>query len=220
MVTARPAVFVWATGLAKLLSGESQCVWAAWLHAHYKHGKLPSEFDPRTWVIEHAAMVDEEAERLRASGYDVFTEGQNWLRLERDGITLGAKPDIIAVKDNRVVIRDMKTGARCAWHVVQMTIYLLILPYARPGWKHHLVDGAIVYREGPLVSASTHPPRSRFRAHAVPTLSRISADTAGKSPAGTHRDARSASGGARALTFRTPPASECDGLRAGRAEGL
>lgn len=167
MVVARTGVFVWATGVAKLLSGESQCKWAHWFRAHFKYDKQPSEFDSQAWSIEHAGMLEATALDLCARGYSVQTEGQNWLRLESNGITLGGKPDIIAVKDDQVLVIDIKTGARHAWHFAQMAIYLIMLPFARPDLRGLFLQGKIQYKQEPAVMVApddlTDTLRARLR---------------------------------------------------------
>jgi PD-(D/E)XK nuclease superfamily len=147
MATLRTAAYVWATGIAKLLAGESQCVWAHWFRSHYKYQRIPADFDGEKWHIEHQALVELTVAELRSEGHSVFLEEQNWLRFERGGITLGGKPDIVAVEGNRVLVIDCKTGMQKASHVSQMMIYLAMLPYARPAWKDYAMEGIVRYRD-------------------------------------------------------------------------
>ena len=48
--------YIWATTLAKLLTGENSCEWAAWFKAHYQNWqKQPSDFDSTGWMLQHTS---------------------------------------------------------------------------------------------------------------------------------------------------------------------
>jgi len=164
MALARQGTYVWVSGIARLLSGESQCKWAYWFRAHFKHQKRPSEFDNQAWSIEHQAMVDAQTDHFRSLGYEVTVESQNWMRFESAGITLGARPDVIAVKGNHVVVVDCKTGQRHPWHWVQVAIYLVMVPYARRALGDLSFEGMVVYADGSSTAVAADDLDEGFRA--------------------------------------------------------
>jgi hypothetical protein len=147
MLQRRPKPYVWCSGIAKILAGESRCLWQHWFRAHFKYEKLHRGFDAEKWNIDHAGLVELAAAQLRADGFTVSTEDDNWFRLEKDGIVLGAKPDLIALNGQRAIVIDCKIGSQQPWHAAQMLIYLAMFPCARRQWKDHAVEGLIWYTD-------------------------------------------------------------------------
>ena len=62
----------------------------------------------------------------------------------------GGKPDVIAVyPDGRNVIYDAKTGQESASHIVQVQIYMYLLPKSKIArWKGKRFEGVVVYADG------------------------------------------------------------------------
>ena len=120
MARAREHPYIWATWLARLLAGESQCEWAGWFRANYQDWtKPPSDFDSARWMMDHTALVKEARESREKLGYEVSTEEPEFLHLRGKTATLAGKPDLIAVKGNDRVIIDAKTGKPSPHHTVQ-----------------------------------------------------------------------------------------------------
>lgn len=148
MTTPRQAPYVWTTWITRLIAGEVHCEWAAWFRTHHIYDKLPNDFDLAKWAAEHSAMVRARAAGLRAAGYSVFVEEQNAFRLRGQlGVTLAGKPDIVALRDDAVQIVECKTGLSRNADQIQALVYLLILPYVRPAWKHKVWSGSVQYRD-------------------------------------------------------------------------
>ena len=53
--------YIWATTLAKLLTGANSCEWAGWFKAHQQNWTKPaSGLDSTNWMLEHTAPVNDE----------------------------------------------------------------------------------------------------------------------------------------------------------------
>lgn len=151
MAERRRKPYVWVTWLAALLSGDSQCWWAAWFKAHYQnYEKLQKdEGFLSTWRARHNEVVAAEADHYRRHGYDVTLEDQNALRVEGRGADLSGKADIIAVAGAHAEIVDVKTGRRREsdwWQVVAYVVMHLMAAQRRLDGK--TVTGRVAYRDG------------------------------------------------------------------------
>jgi hypothetical protein len=123
-------------------------------------------------------MVREQAAELRADGYSVFVEAQNAFKLSgKIGATLAGKPDLIALREDMVYIIDCKTGLPRHADQMQVLIYMLILPYVRPAWKHRAIHGRVRYREY-LVDIPASGVDAQFRTLFRRTMEQVSGTTA------------------------------------------
>ncbi|MGE3618750.1 MAG: PD-(D/E)XK nuclease family protein, partial [Gemmatimonadales bacterium] len=116
---------MWATSVAKVLSGEVTCEWAYWFKAHFKHDKRESG----DWTMTQAAhmeMVRRWADDLVERGYSVRLEGQNAFHATGTKATVGVRPDLVAVRGTELRILDCKTGASRGWHRFQVLLYMLL----------------------------------------------------------------------------------------------
>ena len=138
--------YIWATSLAKLLTGENSCEWAGWFKAHHHNWiKPPSDFDSTKWMLEHTALVNEEREALERIGYAVYTENQNLFRLMGKTATIAGKPDLIGEKNHQLLIADAKTGKPSPSHGAQVRIYQYAVPKALPQFKGTYPHGQVRY---------------------------------------------------------------------------
>jgi len=143
----RASPYIWATWLTKLLVGSDQCEWSSWFKAHHQaYDKAPSDFDLVKWQMQHTDLLNRTRDQLEESGHKVFTEKQNSFSLKgKTGITLGGKPDLIAIKDSEGLIVDAKTGQPKDSDAVQVMIYMWAIPLALPRFKNVPFEGLIVY---------------------------------------------------------------------------
>jgi hypothetical protein len=165
--------YVWVTWLTSLLCGDAQCFYAPWFKSHFKYDKVPSDFSLAAWQVEHAALVQEAAERMKVDGWTVTLENQNAFRLTGKTAILAGKPDAIGRKGNRVRIVDCKTGQPSNRDWVQVCIYLIAVPLAwnRPGL---VVEGEVVYKTHTVSIAHEEPQQVRDRLFAL--LRRVGSD--------------------------------------------
>ncbi len=99
--------YAWVTWLAPLLAGEKMCNFSLWLPTQYQFEKPPSNYDSS----EHDEMVIQRASQLQAEGFTVYVEYANSLKVNGKifDICVAGRPDIVAIKDNWVVVEDCKT---------------------------------------------------------------------------------------------------------------
>ena len=138
--------YIWATTLAKLLTGENSCEWAGWFKAHHQSWvKPPSDFDSSAWMLKHTSLVNEEREKREQLGYTVSTENQNLFRLRGSSATIAGKPDLIAGKTHEVVVIDVKTGRVSPAHRAQVMIYQYAVPKVLEQYRGMRVRGHVRY---------------------------------------------------------------------------
>jgi len=125
----RAETYVWPSWVTSLISGDKSCLWAAWFKAHFtKYEKVESDFDLIKWTADHAALVRLRADELRADGFTVTEEDQNSFKIiGNNGSTLSGKPDIVAIKENKMLVVDCKTGKKRNADAIQVAIYMLCL---------------------------------------------------------------------------------------------
>lgn len=178
MAEPRDHPYVWATWVSRFMAGEVQCTWSTWFKAHYMYERLPSDFNLAKWTAEHTELVREHDTALRAEGYKVLVEDQNAFRIRgRDEVMLSGKPDLVAQRGEEICVIDCKTGTPKTSDNLQVLIYMLILPYARPRWRHSAVQGRVQYKHAsaPIPAEAVD---DRFRAQFRQAMERIGGSTA------------------------------------------
>lgn len=146
MTDPRAAPYCWVTWITKLVVGEAHCVWSAWLRANFKYEKLPRTFDFADWNVKHTALVSRRAAELRADGWEIRLEDQNAFKLRgKNGVTLAGKPDIIAVRPDRILIVDAKTGKTRDSDHAQVQTYMAVVNACWPEWRGRDLAGEVCY---------------------------------------------------------------------------
>lgn len=153
MTTPRSSPYMHATWPTKYLTGEKSCLWACWFKAHHRdYAKAPSDFDLVRWQAEHTVLVNSLVADLEKHGCTVLIEHQNSFRIEsrRSGLTVSGRPDLIAkYPDGRIVIYDAKTGRESSSHLLQVQLYMYLLPRVPDSpWRGRRFWGAVVYPDG------------------------------------------------------------------------
>jgi PD-(D/E)XK nuclease superfamily len=136
------------TWVAKLMTGEGHCEWSPWFQAHYRGFIAVNEQrDWSNWRADHTDMLRLNSDILRRYGWKVFVERINAMQLlGGSGITLCGTPDIVAIKGGQVRIEDCKTGTPYPSHRLQVLIYMLMLPAARPRYRGMPLEGHLFYK--------------------------------------------------------------------------
>lgn len=146
LTTHRASPYVWVSWITRLISGESTCLYSAWVRARHDVAKLPSDFDKPKWMIHHTALLRQAAANMGATGYDVRVENQNKFTLRGLAGTLGGKPALICTKGPAGVIVDAKTGTPRTADVLQVMVYMWAVPLALPQYKGIKFDDKVVYK--------------------------------------------------------------------------
>ena len=145
---ARSVRYTHVTWLSKAMAGECTCLYAGWFKSNFKvQNRQDVNLD--AWTAEHTAMLHDTATEFRERGHRVFLEGQNILRVQgQNGAILGAKPDLVAVKDDTAVIVDCKTGKPRASDSLQVRIYMYLLGRwsSHPARRCKRILGEVRYR--------------------------------------------------------------------------
>ena len=140
--------YIWATWLPRLLTGENSCEWAIWFKAHYQDWtRQPSDFDQAQWLLDHTALVNERIRNWEVGSYEVDVERQNAFALQGRMATLAGRPDLIAHREDSVVIVDAKTGHDSPSHAVQVMIYLYAVPRAMQRYRETKLSGQVTYQD-------------------------------------------------------------------------
>ena len=119
---------------------------------HENWAKPPSDFDSARWMLNHTALVNRERELRERLGYTIQGENQNLFRLRGNAATLADKPDLIAEKDNDVVVIDAKTTRPSPAHRVLVIFYRNAVPRALDQYRGKDVKGHVRYPEANLAT--------------------------------------------------------------------
>ncbi|MYC29403.1 MAG: Dna2/Cas4 domain-containing protein [Chloroflexi bacterium] len=146
--------YVWVSWINKLLVGEAACEWGAWFKAqHEGHSweKVPSDFDQVQWLLKHVELLEQTRMYYERQGYMVTLDSQNSFVLRGHTATLAGKPDLVATRDNEVVVVDVKVGQTNPANTAQVMLYLYALPRAfKTRFEGTIMSGQVVYPEGPV----------------------------------------------------------------------
>ena len=145
--------YLHATWIPRYLTGDNLCLWACWFKANYQgYDRMPSDFDVARWTMEHTDALNKLIADLDEQDCKLFIEHQNGFRVRssRTGAVIGGRADLIAVHpDGRAVVYDVKTGQESASHIVQVQIYMYLLPRSElVEWQGRKLEGALVYKDG------------------------------------------------------------------------
>jgi len=148
MATPRDEPYVWVTWITRLIAGEAHCRWAAWFKAHHTYAKVPSDFDAAAWTARHNEMLHKVKDDLKKEAYEVYIEAQNAFRMRGStGVVLSGKPDLVAIKDDRALVIDCKTGNPKAADQFQVLVYMLVLPHTHTACRSRRIDGEVRYED-------------------------------------------------------------------------
>ena len=183
MTYPRTSTYLYATWISRYLTGDKSCLWACWFKGNYQgFPRMPSDFDSARWNMEHTDLLNELVAELEEQGCELFIERQNSFRVEssRSGAVVGGKPDLIAVfPDGRTVVYDVKTGQESASHIVQVQLYMYLLPLSDlTRWKGmgRKLEGAVVYRDGHQVNVPADSIDGAFVARVADFMQKMTSD--------------------------------------------
>ncbi|MDP2916877.1 MAG: PD-(D/E)XK nuclease family protein [Dehalococcoidia bacterium] len=151
MTRKRDGLYVWVTWLSRMMSGEVTCHWAPWFRTHYTgYDRAPSDFQVAVWTAQHTQLLDEIARERSGLGEGVYREDQNQFRVRRaSGLVIAGKPDLIAIdREGQCTVYDIKTGNPGHSDIMQVMLYMLLLPYSSAVYKGKSLMGCVVYKDG------------------------------------------------------------------------
>ena len=114
----RTKQFIWVTWLAKVLAEETKCIYSIQQLTNYQFPKQPNNYDSS----KHDEKVIQRAITLEKQGFTVYVEYQNLFKVNGKtyDVCVSGRPDIVAVKDDWVIVEDIKTGKRRNSHKMQV----------------------------------------------------------------------------------------------------
>ncbi|MGI2335857.1 MAG: PD-(D/E)XK nuclease family protein [Dehalogenimonas sp.] len=191
MTRKRSKPYVWISWLAKLMAGEVQCHWSAWFRTHYtEYPKAPSDFKQAAWMVAHNQGLDELCGRQIGTAA-MFKEEQNQFKVNRKGgLTVSGKPDLITLDEQGVVtVYDVKTGTPRHSDIIQVMLYMLLLPYGSPLYRGKSLKGCVVYQNAESSGIPSSAIDTEFQGRVTYFLDLLSAEKPpGRSP--SHAECR------------------------------
>jgi PD-(D/E)XK nuclease superfamily len=167
--TKKQSPYIWASWLSPLLAGSSHCHWGTWFQANYKFEKDTDDDFLQDWTARHERLLHQRANVLEEEGYTVYLEDENAFRILGGDkrTTVAGKADIVAIRDDQVVVEDCKTGKKRQSDINQVLTYMLLLP--APGGAQHCrgkqLEGRLVYGGGDIFDISSNMLTPDFKAH-------------------------------------------------------
>lgn len=153
MPNLRKKPYINVTWLRSYLIGDFNCRWSLWHRIHYEFDKKPDTFDFTQYRINHTALLNKTQKRFIAEGYEVIPEVK--INVSGSSAVLQGSIDLIAVKDDKCLVIETKTGTPKERDKVQTMLYLWALPKAIRRFEGVPLDGLIVYESHDLeISAS------------------------------------------------------------------
>lgn len=169
--------YLYVTWLAKLLGGQ-QCTWSAWFKAHFKYDKHEEQaMDLVKWNRDHTALMARRRKQLESDGWTVTSEEQNAFKLEGAAAIVAGKPDLVATKDDQVLVVDGKTGRQRESDIWQVLFYLYALPKSRPDLVGALT-GEVEYKNGDVITLTPDALEGERMQALLDLIKVVSSDTA------------------------------------------
>ena len=139
--------YIWATWLARILSGDKACEWAVWFRARHEPGswRRVGNGASAAWHLRHTALLTQTIRRWSNRAENLLVEDQNYFALHGKRATLAGKPDLVAVNGSTGTVLDVKTGQPSPAHEVQVMLYMYAA--SRALYPGRTFDGLVVYQD-------------------------------------------------------------------------
>ncbi|MFB2768324.1 PD-(D/E)XK nuclease family protein [Pelatocladus sp. BLCC-F211] len=144
----RQQTYIHPSWLAKALAGDRQCMFSLHTQANYSIPKADNGFDAQGYKLKHQAALTQYAKELKTEGYTVYTEGSNDFKYEtKFGAIISAKPDIVAVRADEVIVPDIKAGKELkASDIAQVKLYMALIPTVGLHGIREIPAGQLVHK--------------------------------------------------------------------------
>jgi hypothetical protein len=141
--------------------------------------KAPSDFQLATWTVEHNQYLDVLCKECGTKSLTYFKENQNNFTVRRGSMTIGGKPDLIVLEnDKNYTVYDVKTGQPRASDIIQVMLYMSFLPYSTSGrYRDKTINGCAVYKEGERTAIPSQSLDDNFRGQISHFLNILDAPT-------------------------------------------
>ena len=170
--------YIHPSWLPKLLVGLDLCEFKIWFQAHHDGrtwDKLESGFDQARYNLRHTELLRLCAQEYADRGYLVTVERQNEFRLQLAGATVSGRPDILATRDQDLVIVDAKASHRSQAHEIQVMLYMMFLQLAGARAEDKRITGEVYYAEDDTVDIAAGAADQEFRGLVTNLIGRLTA---------------------------------------------
>lgn len=152
MAVRRDKPYIYVTWISSLLYGSKLCKWATWHRTHYRFKKT-SEYNPAEHNLKHTALRTRLLEDLKGKSCHIFLEKE--IKWDRPRAIIAGRVDAIAVKGDRGMVFEVKSGKEHASDRVQLMIYMWLLPRVIKRFQNVLFEGMLVYENKRTKVSST-----------------------------------------------------------------
>ena len=140
--------YIWVTWLAKLFTGDDSCEHVSWVKTQFDSNswtRAERVTNLARWQVGHTDLKNTKARESQEQGYQVSHEAQNHFTIKGRLATIAGRPELIARQGDLVWVVDVKAGRPRASDVVQVMIYMYLLPIAWPDLQGVTLKGLVVY---------------------------------------------------------------------------
>lgn len=144
MAELRKQPVIYATWLKNYLIGDNLCRWSIWHRIHYYYEEAKSDFDTVHYNMEHSTFRHEVQQRYAKAGYEVLPE----LKITISGAVaqLKGRIDLVALREDKNLIIEVKTGKPRAADKIQLMLYIWALSKTYGRFRGSTFDGLLVYK--------------------------------------------------------------------------
>lgn len=144
MAEKRKQPYINVTWLRNYLIGDHLCRWSIWHRIYHKYEEAKSDFNRVQWSMEHATLRNAVQERYIADGFDVMPELE--VNIWGQVAKLQGRIDLVAVRQDKNLIIEVKTGKPRESDKIQLMLYIWALPKTYGRFRGASFDGLIVYQ--------------------------------------------------------------------------
>lgn len=144
MAVLRKQPIIYATWLKNYLIGDNLCRWSIWHRIHYEYEKAKSDFDTVHYNMEHSTLRHEVQQRYARDGFEVVPELK--LSISGEKAQFIGRIDLIALREDKNLIIECKTGKPRAADKIQLMLYIWALSKTYGRFRGATFDGLIVYK--------------------------------------------------------------------------
>ena len=134
--------------LPKLLVGIDICEHRIWFQPHHDGRtwtRVSSDFDTVTYNLRHTDLMNRCAREYEERGCSVTLENQHEFRVSLAGATVYGRMDLVATRDQDLVIIDARAAKPSEAHAVQVMLYVLLIGCSH-GFHHLIPDRPACWR--------------------------------------------------------------------------
>lgn len=143
MANLRKQPFIYVTWLKNYLIGEDLCRWSIWHRIYHHYDEAKSNFDSVRYTIAHTAMREQVQQSYAKNGYEVIPEFQ--VNIYGQVAQLKGRIDLIAIREDKNLIIEVKTGKPRPSDKIQLMLYIWALPKTQSRFRGASFDGLLIY---------------------------------------------------------------------------